>query len=479
MGVQHKYPTKTIFIMKRFLSLLKSLLAITAGAQETQTIPLPEKFYDIKTSPNQPYLLMLTRSTYGDKAVERGDFCVVDMKTGKPLWVHELNYLTDEVRLTNNGVLYSSENDTRLYDFKTGDIIHRFKTYAGQYDAANDLLFGYQTEKGGSLKCFSLFDGRELWKTKLKKSSWAHAERWSGDTLLLAGQNVCLLDAKSGNVKNYKTKTVASQMIFDAARMAGGMLGLAATKALFRTTVAPVVPLGLDQKKVGNLRSNVLIEDNRIYMSDKDHLFCLDNNLNEVWRYDFPKNTASYAQICCKGDTLFMLNEGCGVLGDQWVRFGKPFFAAFNKRTGENYRLDYFPKEWEENLLGKMLSFLDNDLFAMSEDGKSFTRLSAFGNPRPLDSSNGDVVQVDASLRQVGIIPSARVYSPLAQSASGFLVGRMDGSAMEICWLDGECRTQHRIRTDATLLKSNGGKFYLQKGDKLVIADWEGMKTLY
>ena len=88
-------------------------------------------------------------------------------------------------------------------------------------------------------------------------------------------------------------------------------------------------------------------------------------------------------------------------------------------------------------------------------------------------------MQVDGSLRQVGIIPSARVYSPLAQSASGFLVGRMDGSAMEICWLDGECRTQHRIRTDATLLKSNGGKFYLQKGDKLVIADWEGLKTLY
>ena len=261
--------------------------------------------------------------------------------------------------------------------------------------------------------------------------------------------------------------------------MAGGMLGLAATKALFRTTVAPVVPLGLDQKKVGNLRSNVLIEDNRIYMSDKEHLFCLDNNLNEVWRYDFPKNTAACAQICCKGDTLFMLNEGCGVLGDQWVRFGKPFFAAFNKRTGENYRLDYFPKEWEENLLGKMLSFLDNDLFAMSEDGKSFTRLSAFGTPLPLDSSNGDIVQVDASLRQVGIIPSARVYSPLAQSASGFLVGRTDGSAMEIRWLDGECRTQHRIRTDATLLKSNGGKFYLQKGDKLVIADWEGLKTLY
>jgi hypothetical protein len=96
-----------------------------------------------------------------------------------------------------------------------------------------------------------------------------------------------------------------------------------------------------------------------------------------------------------------------------------------------------------------------------------------------LESSNGDIVQVDASLHQVGIIPSARVYSPLAQSASGFMVGRMDDSAMEICWLDGECRTQHRIRTDATLLKSNGGKFYLQKGDKLVIADWEGLKTLY
>ena len=164
--------------MKNILSFLLCLLAITAGAQEIQTIPLPEKFYGIETSPNQPYLLMLTRSTYGDKAVERGDFCLVDMKTGKPLWVHELNYLTDEVRLTKNGVLYSSENDTRLYDFKTGDIIHRFKTYPEQYDVANDLLFGYQTEKGGSLKCFSLFDGRELWKTKLKKSSWAQAERW-------------------------------------------------------------------------------------------------------------------------------------------------------------------------------------------------------------------------------------------------------------------------------------------------------------
>ena len=82
-------------------------------------------------------------------------------------------------------------------------------------------------------------------------------------------------------------------------------------------------------------------------------------------------------------------------------------------------------------------------------------------------------------MQKVGTIPSERVYSILGLSADSFMVGRMDDSAMEIRWLDGECRTQHRIRTDATLLKSNGGKFYLQKGDKLVIADWEGLKTLY
>ena len=479
MGVQHKYPTKTIFIMKRFLSLLKSLLAITAGAQDTKTIPLPEKFYGIETSPNQPYLLMLTRSTYGDKAVENGDFSLVDMTTGKPLWIHEMNYLTDEVRLTNNGVLYSCGNDTRLYDFKTGDIIHKFKTYPEEYDEANDLLFGYQKEKDGSLKCFSLFDGREVWETKLKKSSWAHAVRWNVDTLLLAGQSVCLLDVKSGNVKNYKTKTVASHIEFDAGRLTGGVLGLAASAALFRTAAVPVVPLGLDRKYVGSLCSNVLVEEGRIYMSDKDHLFCLDNNLDEVWRYDFPQNTASYAKICCNGDTLLMLNEGYGVVGDQWVRFGKPFFAAFDKRTGENHRLDYFPKEWDENQLYKELDFLYNNVFVLNEDGKSFNYLSAFAYPHPFNASNGDIVLVDGSMQKVGTIPSERVYSILGLSADSFMVGRMDGSAMEIRWLDGECRTQHRIRTDATLLKSNGGKFYLQKGDKLVIADWEGLKTLY
>lgn len=460
--------------MKKTLFLLISLLAITVGAQDIKTIPLPEKFYDIETSPSQPYLVMLTRSTYGDKAVDNGDFCVVDMKTGKPLWVHELNYLTDEVRLTNNGVLYSSENDTRLYDFKTGDIIHRFKTYPEQYDVANDLLFGYQKEKGGSLKCFSLKDGKEMWKTKLKKSFWAQTERWNGDTILLTGQDICLLDGKTGITKTYKVKTEMSNKKYALGYATGSMIAAHASAVLFGLGVYRIPEV----KNITSLCSNVLVEEDRIYMSDREHLFCLDRNLNEVWRYDFPKQTAAFAQIQCKGDTLYMLNEGYGVLKGNLAMAGKPFHATFNKHTGENYRLDYFPNQWDENLLGTQLLFPTDNIFIMDEDGEQFTRISGAVYPYFLNAPNDDIVQTDASLQPVRTIPSSQLYYFLAEKDGRYLVGHQHGSDLEIIGLDSACRLQFRVRTDATLLRRNKEKFFFRNGDKLIVADWDALKDL-
>jgi hypothetical protein len=68
-------------------------------------------------------------------------------------------------------------------------------------------------------------------------------------------------------------------------------------------------------------------------MSDREKIFCLDNQLKELWRTELPKKSASLSHIYTDSTNVYIVNYGVG--SDWKYRFeGYPFVAAFDKKTG-------------------------------------------------------------------------------------------------------------------------------------------------
>ena len=57
--------------------------------------------------------------------------------------------------------------------------------------------------------------------------------------------------------------------------------------------------------------------------------------MNQVWNYDFPSKTSAFSSLACNDSTLYMFNFGFGLRdGRQRTKMGRPFIAAFDKKTG-------------------------------------------------------------------------------------------------------------------------------------------------
>ena len=58
--------------------------------------------------------------------------------------------------------------------------------------------------------------------------------------------------------------------------------------------------------------------------------------MKTVWSYEFPSKTSAFSRLVCNDSTLYMFNLGFGLKnGQQRTKMGRPFIAAFDKRTGE------------------------------------------------------------------------------------------------------------------------------------------------
>ena len=64
-------------------------------------------------------------------------------------------------------------------------------------------------------------------------------------------------------------------------------------------------------------------------------MVCLDKSMNIVWSHQFPSKTSAFSRLVYNDSTLYMFNLGYGLKnGQQRTKMGRPFIAAFDKRTG-------------------------------------------------------------------------------------------------------------------------------------------------
>ena len=392
---------KQMMISAAMLLCLSAFLPLKTGAQTAHTLPLPANLYRYHIVKDRPYVFFQTRERGKKYYKNNGTYGVIDLRTGNTLWSKKIKYANTAANFSEKGILQTVNGTgwdhltTHLYALDTGEDRYKLWTMPVFINSEADIMLGYKNFNSKLLTCFRLSTGEKLWETMLphhNNETWNNIRLTDPDHLLFSANNLCLLNIKTGGLNYYESKTAVTDVKTGAALGALAVLSMAFAGMAIIPTSGNVIT---------SLTSNVASDSAYYYFSDRNQLSCLDHHLNEVWHYDFPAKTAAHAQLFTRGDTLYMLNEGYGLKGGRRTAAGKPFMARFDKTTGRQLAFDMLPEKWDEERLGKSLTFVPDTLYLLDAADTTFTALVSDGETYPLYAADGNVCMVNKRLEVV------------------------------------------------------------------------------
>lgn len=443
---------------------------VQVNAQETYSIPIPQDLYKYQLLENQPYVLFMTRTLKGKYYKNKGAVALADEKTGKILWSKDIDYTNSYANITRQGVVYSKYGfamdhiTSHLYDLKTGADLWKIWLMPVYFDEDADIMLGYKNPTTKTLECYQLSSGKKLWETELDHHNneiWNNVQCLDKDHILITANNFCQLNIKTGALSIQEAKTAVQDVKM------GTIQGVAATLGILFAGCAVVPTAG---NVFTSLVSNMLTVGDKFYVSDRTHLVCLDKEWNEVWHCDFPAKAAGHARLFCKGDSIFMLNEGYGLKLRNKVMLGKPFFAAFNKNTGENFFLKMLPEKWDEDKYGKILDFAKDTLYLMNRDKSIVSPIINDGHVYPIFTLPGDVDFVNDQLEVVKEYPGHDVYGKGSQVGEYFIVGQW-GKHPDLYLVDNKGNIKSQLDLKYANVRIKGDKLYYEKDNQLFMED--------
>lgn len=261
----------------------------------------------------------------------------------------------------------------------------------------DNILVVYKVMGSGLLRGLDLATGEVVWKKSLDCSKgWSFIEPISADSAWVAADNLYRIDWNTGKSDKFSIKSgftngkkLASLMATSLAMgiVTAGLSGGAITSYLIPTsstnkvglqTTNALLPVYPDNMNIAGTVSNLITSGNLHYIADRNNLMCFDDNLNLVWRYDFPERRGSSSHLILRDGVIYMVNLGKAIReNDPEYATGIPFTAAFNAQNG----VPYWYKELSEKKQAIkdfhfegtdeiVIQFEDNTIRQMLTDGK-------------------------------------------------------------------------------------------------------------
>ncbi|UZO80949.1 hypothetical protein NBT05_00340 [Aquimarina sp. ERC-38] len=156
---------------------------------------------------------------------------------------------------------------------------------------------------------------------------WNDLIHLNDSTIVISSNGLHKINLKNGDGWDYKTKTGKKDYTAAVVENTLGTIAGVLTGTFVSTSAHNIVR---------NVVSNVETEDSNFYLSSEEQIAKLDGKTGEViWKNVFDKNTSSRSNIFLDDEKVYLLNFGFANMGNRTISFGKPFFAAYNKITGE------------------------------------------------------------------------------------------------------------------------------------------------
>lgn len=230
--------------------------------------------------------------------------------------------------------------------------------YQAKWDSFNGDV---QFNPNNMLTAYRLSDGTKLWQDTI-----SHYTRWGWNNVMYLPESgnylvwtdeLMIINPQEGVVKRLTVNT--------------GRYGVpvGVSKRDIRTdhgndadyAFTPYV----DRGYYTGIKSNVIFNDDKIYLADGEDLYCLDDNLNVLWFAQLPLKETSAMHIQLNDDRITLMSSGLAYLEGCKYEVGKPFVAEFDADNGKQIFIKNI------NVDGKILdAYLGNEkAFYLTSNG--------------------------------------------------------------------------------------------------------------
>ena len=478
----------------------------TAVMAESQTFG--HRIDDVVIKPGLDYLLLKFRDTTksGKWLQFKGEIGAFSLRESRLLWTYPFDYRNSTVYCTRAGVVVAKGNKVCLLDPATGDVRWQGKFNIVQYDDSTNVVLGYSGPRSSKLSGYSLTTGQQLWTAKLphdKNWGWNHVIREDSVHWLIVADDLNRLNISTGEVCAYEAKTGVTDVkgaLLQGLAMAGGAM---AGAMMTGYAVYPVGAVG--PNVINQLHSNVVLEDSLYYFADRERVACLDSSMNPVWTYEFPSRTSAFSRLVCDDNTLYMFNLGFGMKnGVQRTKMGRPFIAAFDKRTGNCQFMNMlslkkdmvedavlspegtfilfddgmaYKRElsdstvtispWDVKEHGRLSEIITQPVYAYYHHKSMFDVIASDGIYFPVMTENGDIIMVDKELRTSERFPARSLYWPLCMVGDRMCVYSLSSGKQDVWLVSLQGVPEIRLTIPIHGVGITGGQLYLNNADHL------------
>ncbi len=260
------------------------------------------------------------------QAMSNGRIIQYDLINGKTVWSKRIGK-SDKIDLYGNSLVLTRNNSSRFLDAYSGSVRMRFDNNFYLFDEVHNIGLGYSFYGFNELEGIDMNTSQVLWKRKVNRDyGWNNSFYANDATLIVVAGGIHSINIKNGNGWSYETKTGKKDY---SGTIAANVVGL----ALGLLTGTFVVSTG--HSVVHDLVSNLWSDSTNFYLASTEQIAKIDNLSGRVlWKSQFVTNEVGSSYVFKNRDVVCVVNRGFAYMNGRYIRFGKPFIAAYNDVTG-------------------------------------------------------------------------------------------------------------------------------------------------
>ncbi len=325
-----------------------------------QQYATPEKIYRWHLPETDNLILELrTTDKKGKNFKNEGYLTSINLSDKSTVWSRDVNYKNSEIENMSGNIFLKEKNKNYLLDPITGNNKWESKTFFYFIEPRSNIGVGYPLSAlSNKLYAIDLNTGQELWDAKLDRTyGWDDAYMYNDSMLLIAMNGLNAYDLQNGYKWNYSAKTTKKEIgKLIATNVAGAILG-AVTGVGFYKTVPDVAT---------DMVSNIFIDEGGdMVLASRDKISRMDTQGNVLWSTELPEKTTSKSSLFAIDSTIYMINRGYAKYNGDFSMIGDPYFAAFNKFTGNQLYMNLIPEKKE---FIRNFQVINNVLFIVFEN---------------------------------------------------------------------------------------------------------------
>ena len=405
-----------------FILLLTSLLC---SAQDIKQYDLPSPVAYITPNADSTYLGIVFGEFRKNGKLKNNTQCgIFNVKT------HKLTYMSDigdigknYFRFLKNGVLIITTKEKKVGTIKYVDAEQKCVTWG-----IHNILSAYHISRP-----FSMIFAKH--QDSLDKDFYLQLRKVNNGEMLW-------------REKSLFSKIFTKDYIIDMEESNDSSEVFILSHKLFKFNIYEGVKKEYKYKEA--LENELFRSDDRLFLTEKKQLTCLDMNLDTLWTRQV--TPFSYHRLFEKGDTLYMINKGLvyqpglfnGITGKYVPQYKKsPYILSFNKQTGE--QIDFIELDRKKYPDDIHYIYVDSHFYYLDTDSQSFRKVSTGKDQIMIALHNGDVCITDKKQETIDKYEDKRCYYEMFKIDDTICVGRKCEDDMDFFLINGKGDVTHHF----------------------------------